>query len=187
MSGERVTFPEQEPATNNDALRFEWSVRPQGPLPDKVKQYPGHSHPISEERIRMVSGKIWFRSGGVEKAMLEGQEVIAPPGTPHSWWNVGDTEANAIVEFRPAGEIKSFFETTFGLAKDGELGGGFKTLLRYAVICHDFKNEVKVLQRSERWGVFLFWPLGKLFGYSSGYSGKPPAATQTSLEFNDLT
>ena len=113
---------------------FEWSVRPQGPLPDKVKQYPGHAHPVSEERIRIVSGKIWFRSGGVEKTMLEGQEVIVPPGTPHSWWNVGDTEANAIVEFRPAGEIKSFFETTFGLAKDGELGKGFKTMLRYAVI-----------------------------------------------------
>jgi len=50
-------------------------------------------------------------------------------------------------------------------------------MLRYAVICHDFKNDVKVLQRSERVGVFLFWPLGKLFGYSSRYSGKPTAPT----------
>ncbi len=177
LSGERVTFPEQESATTNDLLRFEWTVSPQGPLPDKIKQYPGHAHPISEERIRIVRGEIWFRSGGVETTMLDGQEVIVPPGTPHSWWNVGDTEANAIVEFRPAGEIKSFFETTFGLAKDGELGKGFKTMLRYAVICHDFKNDVKVLQRSERVGVFLFWPLGKLFGYSSRYSGKPTATT----------
>ena len=172
LSGERVTFSEQESANGNDLLRFEWSVRPQGPLPDKVKQYPGHAHPISEERIRIVSGKVWFRSGGVENIVLEGQEAIVPPGTPHSWWNVGDDEVKAIVEFRPAGEIRSFFETTFGLARDGELGKGFRTMLRYAVICHDFKNDVKVLQRSERWGVFLFWPIGKLFGYSSRYSSK---------------
>src|SRR5436853_269576 len=71
----------------------------------------------------------------------------------------------------PAGEMRSCFETTFGLARDGKLQKGFETMLRYAVICHDFKDEVRVLQRSERVGVFLFWPLGKLLRYSSKYSG----------------
>ncbi len=67
--------------------------------------------------------------------------------------------------------MRSFFETTFGLAQDGKLQKGFETMLRYAVICHDFKDEIRVLQWAERWGVFLLWPLGKLLGYSSGYSG----------------
>jgi len=171
LRGERITFPEQESANRNDLLRFEWSVRPQGPLPDRVKQYPGHAHPFSEERIGIVSGKLWLRSGGVETMMLEGQEAVVPPRTAHSWWNLGDSEVQAIVEFRPAGEMRSFFETTFGLARDGKLQKGFETMLRYAVICHDFKDEVRVLQRSERVGVFLFWPLGKLLRYSSKYSG----------------
>ncbi len=171
LSGECITFPEQQSTRNGDLLRFEWSVRPQGPLPDGVKRYPGHAHPFSEERIRIVNGKLWLRSGGVENIVLEGQEVVVPPRTPHSWWNIGDSEVQAIVEFRPAGEMRSFFETTFGLAQDGKLQKGFETMLRYAVICHDFKDEIRVLKWSERWGVFLFWPLGKLLGYSSNYSG----------------
>src|SRR6266568_2081863 len=71
--------------------------------------------------------------------------------------------------------MRSFFETTFGLAQDGKLQKGFETMLRYAVICHDFKAEIRVLQWAERCGVFLLWPLGKLWGYSSGYSGIRPS------------
>jgi len=106
--------------------------------------------------------------------MRVGQEAVVPPGTPHSWWNGGDTEVHAIVEFRPAGEIKSFFETTFGLAREGKLQRGFATALRYAVLCHDFKNDIRVIQRAERWGVFFLWPLGKLLRQGSRYSGRAP-------------
>ena len=75
-----------------------------------------------------MNGKLWLRSGGVENIVLEGQEVVVPPRTPHSWWNIGDSEVQAIVEFRPAGEMRSFFETTFGLAQDGKLQKGFETM-----------------------------------------------------------
>src|SRR2546427_9920245 len=86
------------------------------------------------------------------------------PEPPHSWWNVGGTEVHAVGEFRPAREIKSVFEMTLGLAKDGKLGEGFAATVQYAEICHGSKREVKVVQHCERWGVFFLWPFGKLRG-----------------------
>ncbi len=126
LSGERITFPEQQSTKNGDLLRFEWSVRPQGPLPDGVKKYPGHAHPFSEERIRIVSGKLWLRSGRVENVVLEGQEVVVPPRTPHSWWNIGDSEVQAIVEFRPAGGDEIFLRNNVRTCTGREVAEGFR-------------------------------------------------------------
>jgi len=165
-SGERIVFKERASNTDTQLLQFEWSVHPLGPLPDRVKRYPGHAHPIAEERIRVLAGRLWVRADGEERTLTTGQEILIPPKTSHSWWNVGSEEVSAIVEFRPAGRMESLFEVLFGMAQGPKLGG-FKTLLRYAVICHDFRDDISILAASERWGCFFFWPLGKLLGYKS--------------------
>lgn len=166
LSGERVVFTQRASETNGQLLQFEWLVRPLGPLPDRVKRYPGHAHPNAEERIRIQAGKLWFRSGGVERTLTAGQEVVVPPRTSHSWWNVGENEVSALVEFRPAGRMESLFEITFGMARNPKLGG-FRTLLWYAATFHDFRDDISVLESSERWSCFFLWPLGKLLGYGS--------------------
>ena len=167
MSGERVVFLERASQTNGQLLRFEWFVRSVEPLPERAKRAPGHAHPAAEERIRVLAGKLWVRSGGVERTLTTGQEVVVPPRTPHAWWNVGTDEVSAIVEFRPAGRVESLFETTFGMARNSTKPGAFGTLLQYAVVFHEFRDEISVLEVSDRLGVSLLWPVGKLLGYRS--------------------
>src|SRR6266581_8218375 len=112
------------------------------------------------------------------------------PETPQSWWNVGGTEVHSVGEFRPASEIKSVFETTLRLAKDGKLGKGFCPYGQYAVICHGSKRDVRVVQRTEGWGVFFRWPFGKLRGvFQEAVSdltmtiGRPPVLRTSTAGF----
>jgi hypothetical protein len=53
--------------------------------------------------------------------MGPGEEIDVPAGVPHLWWNDGPEQAHVILEFRPAETIDAFFETLFGLSRDGKL------------------------------------------------------------------
>jgi hypothetical protein len=57
-----------------------------------------------------------------------------PPGTPHRFWNDTDEEARVLVELRPALNSEIFFETLYGLPRDGKTDeNGVPNLLQQAV------------------------------------------------------
>lgn len=58
---------------------------------------------------------------GQERHAGPGEVVTIPAGVPHYFWNGGDKEAHYMQEFRPALQSDRFFETLFGLARDGKL------------------------------------------------------------------
>jgi hypothetical protein len=39
----------------------------------------------------------------------------------YTWWIEGEEEGHVLVEFRPALNTETFFETMYGLARDGEV------------------------------------------------------------------
>jgi hypothetical protein len=70
---------------------------------------------------KLLSAELVVSPGGDEQRNLaEGGEAVVPPRTPHRLWNDTDEEARVLVELRPALNSEIFFETVYGLARDGK-------------------------------------------------------------------
>lgn len=161
----RLVFKETAADTDGKLLRFEQFVQPHhAPV-------PAHVHGRQDERFLVLSGTMGVKDGEQERVLGVGEEILVASGTPHTFWNAGEGVLHHAVELRPALKSEVFFETVFGLQRDGVLAPGkLKTPLVMAPVVVEYENWVAGppvwLQR------LLFPPLaflGRLFGYRSSY------------------
>jgi quercetin dioxygenase-like cupin family protein len=173
VTGEQLRFVKTARDTGGEAVVVEVTVEPRGFVA------AAHIHPRQEERFEVLSGRARFRIGEREATAGPGDVLIVPAGTPHSWWNAGDEETRVIVEFRPALRTEGFFETFFGLARDGKLDKrGWPGVLRAAVLGREYRHEVAIapqkeilLSRLPPPVIRLLLPLVALLGRLLGYRG----------------
>ena len=133
---------------------------------------PVHYHPRQEERFEVLDGRLNVLVGGQERTLGEGEVLTVAPGVPHAMWAA---EAGARVNWqtRPALKTEAFFETLWGLAKDGKVNDkGVPNLLRVALIAREYEDEFRLA--SPPWAVqrLLFGslaPVGRLLGYRAEY------------------
>ncbi len=165
VTGERFTFLETSQDTSGEYSRYEVRVSPHGFVAAP------HIHPLVEETFEILSGTWAFVVDGKERQLGPGEGATIPVGTPHAWWNAGDEEGVAIVEFRPALKVDEFFESFFGLAQDGKVSPktGLPNLLWMALILRYYREFLYLdkpplfVQRA------VFTPLAavaRLLGYS---------------------
>lgn len=130
-----------------------------------------HLHLRQEERTEVVSGTLSGRIAGDAVTLGPGRSVVVPAGTPHDWWNGGDEEAHVRVQFRPALEIEIFFQTLFGLARDGKLDGkGAPDVLQGVVLLKEYGTYLAgILTPAQRALLAVLAPVGKLLGYEARY------------------
>ncbi len=183
VSGQRLIFRKTARDTAGDLLEVE-SVYTK-PTPHRP---PAHFHPLQSERFEVISGRLGVHLNGEERTLEEGEVLIIPPGTPHEMWA---EEAGARVDWQtsPALNTEAFFETLWGLAKDGKTNEkGVPNLLRVAMFAREYEDEFRlanppwVVQRA-LFGVLA--PVGRLLGYEARYpysSGGPQAASGASEE-----
>ncbi len=164
VTGERITFLETSEETDGEYALVELRVRPHGFVAAP------HIHPLAEESFEIRSGTFAFVVDGEERRVGTGERASVPAGAVHTWWNAGEDEGVAIVEFRPGFKTEEFFESFFGLAQDGKVSPktGLPSVLWLAAIFrsyHDFGYVAKpplFLQHA------VFTPLGalaRLLGY----------------------
>lgn len=176
----RLVFKQTASDTNGELLKFEQFVRGGNP------EVPEHIHPHQEERFVVLSGMMGVRAAGKDQILGPGEEVIVPPGTPHTFWNAGDEELHHVVELRPALKSETFFETVFGLQQDGKFPAeGEKrppNLFQGALIVSEYENYLAGLPMSVQ---KVFFPpiafLGRLLGYKANYarySEDPPGRSK---------
>lgn len=115
VAGDRMVFHETAADSGGERLRFELILEPgaQGP--------PEHVHLEQTERFEVISGRIGAKLDGREQSLGPGAALTVPAGAPHTWWSVGREEARVLTELTPALEAEGFFETIYGLARDGKL------------------------------------------------------------------
>ena len=121
-----------------------------------------------------------LRAGAEERVAGPGDVVTVAAGTPHRFWNAGETEARFLCEIRPALEFESLIETMFRLAADGKTNRkGMPNPLRLAVIAKAHFDTVRLptppafLQQA---GLLVGAALGRLLGYRPTYpraTGEP--------------
>lgn len=69
---------------------------------------PLHVHHADDEAWYVLEGKLGFRLGDEEIVAQAGSAVLAPRGTPHTYWNAGSTEARYLLVMTP--KIASLIE-----------------------------------------------------------------------------
>jgi quercetin dioxygenase-like cupin family protein len=137
-----VVYQKTSQDTHGTLLRLELFVSPRG-------GNPLHVHPRQEEYFKSLSGTLGVQVGEEHRRLGEGEEAVVAPGTPHRWWNDTDEEAHVLVELRPALNTETFFETVYGLARDGKTDeNGVTNVLQQAV----------TLTGVNRGEIYLAWP-----------------------------
>jgi quercetin dioxygenase-like cupin family protein len=163
VTGEILIFHRTSRETDGEAVLVETIVRPDGFVA------AAHLHPNQTERFEVLEGRLGLRVGDQELLAEPGDVVTVEPGTPHRFWNAGETEARFLCEVSPALEFESLIETMFRLAAEGKTNRkGMPNPLRLAVIARSHFETVRLpfppawLQRL---GLALGAPLGRLLGY----------------------
>src|SRR5215204_3930913 len=114
VTGERLLFLETSRETGGEYVLVECTVQPSGFVA------AAHSHPYQSERFEIESGTVAFKLDGKEIVAGPGETVVVPAGSPHKFWNAGETEAVFVTEVRPALQFERLLETMFALANDGK-------------------------------------------------------------------
>ncbi|MDQ6882970.1 MAG: cupin domain-containing protein [Candidatus Dormibacteraeota bacterium] len=131
-----------------------------------------HVHPRQESHFLVVSGRASFRVDGTDLELGPGEQLTVPSRTPHYLWNGSEAETHLIIEFRPGLLKQEFFETTFGLARDGmSYPHGMGNIFQRAVLTAAYGNESRPLGQSQlhRFGLLALVPLAWLLGYRAHY------------------
>ena len=163
VTGEILIFHNTSRETGGEAVLVETIVRPGGFVA------AAHVHPHQTERFEVLEGRVGLRIGDEESVVGPGDIAAVEPGTPHRFWNAGESDARFLCEVRPALEFESLIETMFTLARDGKTNRkGMPNPLRLAVIARSHFDTVRLpfppafLQRA---ALAVGATLGRLVGY----------------------
>jgi mannose-6-phosphate isomerase-like protein (cupin superfamily) len=175
VTGERIVFHQTSRETGGEAVVIETFVQPHGFVA------AAHVHPSQEERFEVIEGSVGFRIGREKIVAGPGERLIVPQGTPHKFWNAGETVARFTCEIRPALQFESLLETMFSLAADGKTNRkGMPNPFRLAVIAQAHFDTVRLPfppALLQRMGLALGAPLGRVLGYDASYAPEAvPAA-----------
>jgi quercetin dioxygenase-like cupin family protein len=167
VTGEVIRFVETAADTNGEYVLIEVVVEPNGAVA------AAHVHPFQTEIFEILEGEVTFKAGKETIVARAGETVRVDPGTPHKFWNAGETDARFRTEIRPALQFESLMETMFGLANDGKTNRkGMPNPLRLAVIANAHFDVVRLpfppawMQKA---GLAMGAPLGRLLGYRPTY------------------
>ena len=168
VTGERIVFRKRKADTKGELMEMTLYLAPRGFIAAP------HVHPKQEERFEVAGAPVMFKVAGKERLYQPGEVAVVPPGTPHVWWNPSQVEAATLVQFRPALDTETFFETFFGLARDGKVGrNGLPNPLQLAVLARGFKDEMG-LPTPASWVLgpiaMLLAPIGRAMGYRARYA-----------------
>jgi mannose-6-phosphate isomerase-like protein (cupin superfamily) len=163
--GERVIFRKTAADTNGEFLEIECISRPgsSGPIE--------HIHLTQEERFEVLSGVMLVQIAGREERLEAGQSIVIPRGTPHKFHNAGTEDLRFVAEFCPALQTERFFETMFGLARDGKTdAAGSPRFLQIMLMTSAYDMYIPgppiLMQRLMS---AVLSPIAKLLGYRASY------------------
>jgi quercetin dioxygenase-like cupin family protein len=137
VTGERIVFRRTASDTGGELLELDdfWT-RPDHSVAE-------HVHPQMEERWEVIAGAVRFRIGGEERTARTGDEVIAPPGTPHASRNAGGEGAHLRIQMRPALRWEDFVVRLFRLAQEGRTdANGTPEPALLAELLREFSREI---------------------------------------------
>ena len=111
-AGKRIRIAESAEETGGEYVRFEMWLDP-----DSRGPYL-HVHPIQDEVLEVVSGRLGVTVSGETETLEPGERVDIPRGAAHQFWNEFDGETHIFGELRPGRRTDEFLPLAFALARD---------------------------------------------------------------------
>lgn len=181
VTGERLLFLETAADTDGERTVVECTVKPNGFVA------AAHLHPYQTERFEVIAGRVAFKVGNREFHALPGAGALVEPGTPHKFWNPGETVARFRCTVSPSLEFESLIETMYGLAADGRTNRkGMPNPLRLAVIANAHFDDVRLPfppQWMQKAGLAVGAPIGRALGYRPVYTPSDAVGAPAVLGF----
>src|SRR5213083_298548 len=145
-----------------------------------------HLHPSQEERFVILEGEYGYRVGARSGVAHAGETVVCPVGVAHSQWNAGSGLMRLYYEHRPALEsAELFFETYFGLSRDGKLlPSGDMHLLQAAVLLSEVNDFIRITSPPVVMQKFLF-PVLAAIGRVRGYRARYPNYSASTVSLGE--
>lgn len=170
VTGDRVCFLQTAAESNGELLRIEYIVTRR----ENAPHVPLHFHLLSEERFEVVQGKLGVILGTerTKQFLQVGESVVIPAGTIHTFWNAGEEALHFITEIKPPGHFQSYWETMFGLARDGKVNAkGFPALFQLMVIAETADSYTTDLPLPILKSIIkVFAWIGRRLGYRGRYA-----------------
>lgn len=177
VTGERFSIVQSAQETNGAVLQMDFFMRPYGFVAAE------HIHPYQEERFKILAGTLHFHVAGRTQVLEAGQALVVPAGTPHKWWNAGAIEGHVLIEFRPAMQTQFFFETLFGLARDGKTDQhGRPNLFQIAVLAPAYRNEMQPAAWLDKLLFKMLLPVLAPLGRRLGYKARYPQYSENGVD-----
>jgi len=167
VTGERLVWELTSRDTNGAYTLFDTYVEPGGAVA------AAHVHPYQTEIFTVVEGRLGVKRGREKLELGPGEVAMIDPGTPHKFWNAGETTLRFRAEVRPALQFESLIETMFGLAVDGKTNTrGMPNPLRLAVVANHHFDVVRlpiVPQSLQKAALVPGALIGRAFGFRPTY------------------
>jgi quercetin dioxygenase-like cupin family protein len=173
VTGERLVWELTSHDTGGEYTLFETFVEPGGAVA------AAHVHPYQTEIFTVVEGRLGVKRGREKLELGPGEVALIDPGTPHKFWNAGDTTLRFRAEVRPALQFESLIETMFGLAAAGKTNRkGMPSPLRLAVVANHHFDVVRLPKVPHALQKMALVP-GALLGRAVGFQPTYEAAAGT--------
>ena len=138
VTGERVVVLTDARTHPEQVLVSHLFIRPGG------RVAAAHVHPTVDERFLVLSGQVGFLIGGRKRTLGAGEGASMSRGVVHDWWQVGDDEAEVLVEVMPGVRFAEMVGSMFGLARDGKVNAkGLPDPLQLAVMGHEYGDVIR--------------------------------------------
>src|SRR5262245_33832070 len=105
VTGETVHVLRSALETGGEYVLVDVRIEPDGFVAAK------HVHPYQTETFEVLDGEMGFEAGSETILAGPGETVVVEPGTPHRFWNDGDTVARFRCEVRPALQFEQLLAT----------------------------------------------------------------------------
>ncbi|MBW2241510.1 MAG: cupin domain-containing protein [Deltaproteobacteria bacterium] len=164
-SAERFVFRTTTRETEGERFTFDFFLRPGAKVPTE------HVHSIQEERFEVLEGTLTVTLASEEILLQPGDVAVVPPGVAHQAFNRGETEAHALVDVRPSGNLDMFFvqleRSGVSMEPPGAQAG-----LQFARFMQEYEASYSagmpiVAQKAL---AFLVAPTARLLGYRNYYA-----------------
>jgi len=169
QTGERLIIRSTAESSNGELFQAELLAQPGSYV------VRSHLHPSQEERFVVLEGTYGYKIGDRTGIGRPGDTIVCPVGVAHSQWNAGPGLMRIYYEHRPALEsAELFFETYFGLSRDGKLlPSGDMRLLQAAVLLTAVADFIRITSPPipvQDLGFPLLAALGRRRGYRARYT-----------------
>ncbi len=172
VTGERIVFRKTLKDTNGGLVEFDQYLQPGGGASAE------HVHLTQDERYTIVSGVASYTLNSQPKTAQAGEIVVIPHGTIHTNpWNPpdGKGELHLIRVVDPGTGVETFYETLYGLARDGKTDKyGNPNVLQMIVIGAGIGTTTYFMPKQipvflQRIMIPVIGAFGRLLGYRASY------------------